>query len=94
MIAVDWGAQLGNPALWLLPVTFPLVMSRGRSGLLGPAPGIEIGIAVSAILLGAMVAGEVRPKMVVAAPLVGFFRSPGTPTGQSSREGRAGCSTA
>ena len=30
MIAVGlWGAQLGNPALWLLPVTFPLVMSLG-----------------------------------------------------------------
>jgi urease accessory protein len=76
MIAVGlWGAQLGNPALWLLPVTFPLVMSLGAMlGLLGiPLPGIEVGIAVSGILLGAMVAGEVRPKPAVAALLVGFF---------------------
>jgi urease accessory protein len=76
MVAVGlWGAQLGNPAIWVLPVTFPLVMSLGAMmGLLGiPLPGIEIGIAVSAILLGSMVAGEVRPKMVVAALLVGFF---------------------
>jgi urease accessory protein len=76
MIAVGlWGAQLGNPAIWILPVTFPMVMSLGAMmGLLGiPLPGIEIGIAVSAILLGAMVAGEVRPKMLVAALLVGFF---------------------
>ena len=76
MIAVGlWGAQLGNPAIWLLPVTFPMVMSLGAMmGLLGiPLPGIEIGIAVSAILLGAMVAGEVRPKLIVAALLVGFF---------------------
>ena len=30
MIAVGlWGAQLGNPALWLLPVTFPMMMSLG-----------------------------------------------------------------
>ena len=30
MVAVGiWGAQLGNPAIWLLPVTFPLVMSLG-----------------------------------------------------------------
>jgi urease accessory protein len=43
-------------------------------GLLGiPLPGIEIGIAVSAILLGAMVFGEVRPKMIIAAVIVGFF---------------------
>jgi urease accessory protein len=76
MIAVGlWGAQLGNPAMWLLPVTFPLVMSLGAMmGLLGiPLPEIEVGIAVSAILLGAMVAGEFRPRMVVAATLVGFF---------------------
>jgi urease accessory protein len=76
MIAVGlWGAQLGNPALWLLPVTFPMVMSLGAMmGLLGiPLPGIEIGIAISAILLGAMVLGEIRPRLVVAAALVGFF---------------------
>ena len=76
MIAVGiWGAQLGNPALWLLPVTFPLVMSLGAMmGLLGiPLPGIEIGIAVSAILLGAMVLGEVKPKLYIAAIMVGFF---------------------
>lgn len=76
MIAVGlWGAQLGNPALWLLPVTFPLVMALGALlGLLGiPLPGIEIGIAVSAIIMGAMVAGEVRPHPAFAAALVGFF---------------------
>ena len=76
MIAVGlWGAQLGNPALWILPVTFPMVMSlRAMMGLLGiPLPGIEIGIALSAILLGAMVLGEVRPKLYIAAILVGFF---------------------
>jgi urease accessory protein len=76
MIAVGiWGAQLGNPALWLLPVTFPMVMAMGAMlGLLGiPLPGVEIGIAVSAILLGAMVAGEVRPQLLLAALLVGFF---------------------
>ena len=76
MIAVGiWGAQLGNPALWILPVTFPMVMSLGAMmGLLGiPLPGIEIGIAVSAILLGAMVLGEVKPKLYIAAVMVGFF---------------------
>jgi urease accessory protein len=76
MIAVGlWGAQLGNPAMWLLPVTFPMVMSMGAMmGLLGtPLPGIEIGIALSAILLGAMVVGVVRPRLIIAALLVGFF---------------------
>jgi urease accessory protein len=76
MVAVGlWGAQLGKPALWLLPVTFPMVMAfGGMLGLMGYAlPGIEIGIAVSAIILGAMVAGEVRPPLWVAAVVVGFF---------------------
>lgn len=76
MIAVGlWGAQLGNPAIWILPVTFPIVMSLGAMmGLLGiPVPGIEVGIALSAILLGTMVLGEVRPKLAFAAILVGFF---------------------
>lgn len=28
MIAVGlWGAQLGKPALWVLPITFPIVMA-------------------------------------------------------------------
>jgi urease accessory protein len=76
MIAVGiWGAQLGNPPMWLLPVTFPMVMSMGAMmGLLGiPLPGIEIGIALSAILLGTMVVGEIRPKIIIAVLLVGFF---------------------
>ncbi len=76
MIAVGlWGAQLGNPAIWVLPVTFPMVMAFGAMmGLLGiPVPGIEVGIAVSAILLGIMVLAEVRPNLAIAAVLVGFF---------------------
>lgn len=76
MIAVGlWGAQLGNPALWILPVTFPMVMALGAMmGLMGiPVPGIEIGIALSAILLGAMVLGEIRPKLYIAAVMVGCF---------------------
>jgi urease accessory protein len=76
MIAVGlWGAQLGPPAVWLLPVTFPMVMAFGGTlGLLGvKIPGIEIGIALSAIGLGAAVLFEARPKLGIAAVLVGFF---------------------
>jgi urease accessory protein len=76
MIAVGlWGAQLGQPAIWLLPVTFPMVMAFGGFlGLIGiPLPGVEIGIAASAIALGTMVAREARPSLVVAAVLVALF---------------------
>jgi urease accessory protein len=76
MISVGlWGAQLGPPAVWLLPVVFPMVMAFGGFlGLLGvPLPGTEVGIAFSAILLGVAVAMEAKPPLWVAASLVGFF---------------------
>ena len=76
MVAVGlWGAQLGAPAIWLLPVAFPMVMAvGGMLGLMGvPLPGVEYGIALSAILLGAAVMFELRPRLTIAALLVGFF---------------------
>jgi urease accessory protein len=93
MIAVGlWGAQLGPPAIWLLPVTFPIVMAFGGFlGLVGiPLPGVEVGIALSAVLLGLMVARQAQPPLIVAAILVAVFaifhgHAHGTelPTGQS-----------
>jgi urease accessory protein len=76
MVSVGlWGAQLGAPAIWALPVTFPMVMAfGGMLGLMGvPLPGTEVGIALSAIGLGAAVASQARPPLVFAALLVGFF---------------------
>ena len=76
MVSVGlWGAQLGAPAVWLLPVTFPMVMAFG--GMLGLAgvglPGVEVGIAVSAVLLGVAVLAEWRPPLWAACVIVGFF---------------------
>jgi urease accessory protein len=76
MVAVGmWGAQLGAPAIWVLPIVFPVVMAVG--GLLGvfgvPLPFIEVGIAVSALLLGLAVAASFRAGLVVTAVLVGVF---------------------
>jgi urease accessory protein len=46
----------------------------GMLGLMGvPLPGVEYGIAASAILLGAAVLFEVRPPLAVAAVVVGIF---------------------
>lgn len=76
MLAVGlWGAFLGAPALWLLPVVFPLVMAAGGAlGVLGvPLPAVEIGIAASAVALGGVVAGALRPPLWVAALLVALF---------------------
>lgn len=76
MISVGlWGAVLGPPAIWVLPVAFPLVMALGGlMGLLGiPLPGVEIGIALSAIVLGTMVLTEARPPIWLAALIVAIF---------------------
>jgi urease accessory protein len=76
MVAVGlWGAFLGRPAVWLLPVVFPMVMAIGGAlGVVGlPLPGVEIGIALSAVVLGAMVALAARPPLAVAAVIVGVF---------------------
>lgn len=76
MVAVGlWGAFLGPPAIWLLPVTFPLVMALGGAlGVAGvPVPGIEFGIAASALIIGVAVMLALRPPLVIAATVVGFF---------------------
>jgi urease accessory protein len=76
MVAVGlWGAVLGAPAIWVLPVAFPVVMAfGGLLGLLGFAlPGVEIGIALSAIVLGAAVLAELRPPLWLATVIVAFF---------------------
>jgi urease accessory protein len=76
MVAVGlWGAFLGNPAIWVLPVVFPLVMAFGGAlGVMGvPLPSVETGIAVSAIVLGVMVAFALRPPLWLAAVIVGGF---------------------
>ena len=76
MVAVGlWGAFLGAPAIVILPVVFPLVMAVGGVlGILGvPLPGVEIGIAVSAVILGMMVALVAKPPLWVAGIIVGAF---------------------
>jgi urease accessory protein len=76
MVAVGvWGVQLGRPAIWLLPVAFPVIMSIGGFlGLVGcPLPGTEIGIGLSALLLGSMVAAEAHPPLWLAVIMVGIF---------------------
>lgn len=76
MVAVGlWGAQLGAPAVWVLPVAFPMMMAVGGTlGLIGtPLPAVEIGIAVSAVILGALILGELKMPPAGAILVVAFF---------------------
>jgi urease accessory protein len=67
--------ELGGRAIWLVPATFVLVMAGG--GALGMAgmtvPFVEVGIALSVVVLGAIVALGVRPSTAVAMGIVGLF---------------------
>ena len=76
MVAVGiWGAFLGSPAIWLLPIVFPLIMAAGGAlGILGVAvPQVEAGIAVSAVVLGLLIALSARPPLWAAVLIVGIF---------------------
>jgi urease accessory protein len=67
--------QLGGRALWLVPGTFVVVMAL--AGLVGMAGigivGVEIGIAASVIVLGAIVALGVKPPVAIAMGIVALF---------------------
>jgi urease accessory protein len=70
-----WGSQLGMPGIWVLPVAFPLVMALGGAlGIAGvPLPGTELGIALSVVALGAVIALALRPPIAGALALAAFF---------------------
>jgi len=67
--------QLGGRALWLVPAVFVGVMALG--GILGVAgmdvPFVEVGIALSVVVLGAVVAIGVKAPVAVAMALAGLF---------------------
>src|SRR3954463_9866099 len=76
MVAVGlWASQLGGRALWLPPPAFPAVMAIGAAfGLSGVTlPLVEIGIAASVMVLGALVALALRPSLAISIPLIGAF---------------------
>lgn len=76
MFAVGvWGAQMGGRSVWTLPVAFPLVMTIG--GIVGMTglvlPYVEIGIALSILVLGTAIACKWRPIEIVPLALIAIF---------------------
>jgi urease accessory protein len=68
-------AQIGGRAIWTVPATFVAVMAVGGAlGLttlnLGP---VELGIAISLVLLGSVIAAERKLPILLAMLGVGFF---------------------
>jgi urease accessory protein len=76
MVAVGvLAAQLGGRALWIVPAAFVSVMAAaGALGMAGVVvPHVELGIALSVIVLGAVIALDLALPVAAATALVGFF---------------------
>jgi urease accessory protein len=76
MVSVGlWGAFLGRPLVYALPVIFPGMMVAGAIlGMAGaPLPSVEIGIAVSVLVLGGCIAAGVKAPVWAAALVVAVF---------------------
>ncbi len=76
MVSVGlWGAVLGRPLIYTLPVVFPAVMVVGAIlGMLAiPLPSVELGIALSVLVLGTCIALSIRAPVWIAAFVVGAF---------------------
>jgi urease accessory protein len=76
MVSVGlWGAFLGRPLIYALPVIFPTVMVAGAAlGMFGiPMPSVEGGVALSVLVLGLCIALAVRAPIWAAAAIVAAF---------------------
>jgi len=76
MVSVGlWGAFLGRPLIYALPVIFPAVMVFGAAlGMFAvPLPTVEIGVALSVLVLGACIALGLRAPVWVACAIVAVF---------------------
>jgi urease accessory protein len=76
MIAVGlWGTFLGRPLIYVLPVVFPVMMVVGA--ILGmfviPLPPVEVGIALSVLVLGGCIALSLKAPVWMACVVVAIF---------------------
>ena len=76
MIAVGlWAVQIGGRAIWLVPISFVVMMAfGGLAGMAGiPVPMVELGIAGSVLVLGSLVALSSRMPVWLGMAVVGLF---------------------
>lgn len=76
MLAVGlWGAVLGKPLVYVLPVLFPILMVvgavLGMAEVLLPMP--QTAIALSVVTLGSCIGLAARPPVVLATAIVASF---------------------
>lgn len=76
MVSVGlWGAVLGRPLIVALPVIFPSLMVVGAFlGMLNmPLPPVEVGIALSVMVLGGVIAFGYKAPVWLACVIVATF---------------------
>ena len=76
MVSVGiWGAFLGRPLVYALPVIFPITMVGGAAlGMFGISmPPVETGIAVSLLVLGLCICLAIEASVGVACAIVATF---------------------
>jgi urease accessory protein len=76
MLAIGvWAGRFGMPAIWALPVGFLLTMALGGAlAIAGVAlPAGELGIALSVVALGALIARDRRLAVSIAMPVAAAF---------------------
>lgn len=76
MVSVGiWGASLGRPLIYALPVIFPFMMVAGA--ILGmfsvPIPAVELGIGFSVLVLGLCVGLAIKAPVWAASTIVATF---------------------
>ena len=76
MVSVGlWGAFLGRPLIYVLPVVFPAMMVVGAiMGMFSvPMPPVELGIAFSVLVLGGCIALSIKAPVWSASLIVAMF---------------------
>ncbi len=76
MVSVGvWGAFLGRPLIYTLPMLFPIMMTVGGAASMAgvPVPPVEVGIALSVVVLGGLIAGAVKARLAIACGVVALF---------------------
>jgi urease accessory protein len=70
-----WGAFLGRPLIHVLPIVFPAMMAGGAVlGMLGvPVPPVEVGVALSVLVLGGCIALAIQAPVWAASLIVAMF---------------------
>lgn len=76
MVAVGlWSAALGSRARWLVPAAFVVAMAAGAAlGMAAvPLPSVELGIALSVVVFGALIGLRSRLPLLTGMALVAAF---------------------